>query len=163
MHTEGAQPHRSCYVCPLFCDALDLPQGTYLDFSRPREWETAAGRYRTLFAAYAIQPQDILLRHQNQRLYIAPHVQQYLVGLDAECEEQLTRWTLGVRSALEAGDALPSQQRWQRHRRERTGRRRTTLYTRDQLNKEALLGVQQRGVMPREAGVHLPAPTAGGH
>ena len=111
MHTEGAQPHRSCYVCPLFCDALDLPQGTYLDFSRPREWETAAGRYRTLFAAYAIQPQDILLRLQNQRIYSASHVQQYLqqylVSLDAECEERLTRWTLGIRSALEAGDALP--------------------------------------------------------
>ena len=44
----------------LICDALNLPQGAYLDFSRPREWETAAGRYRTLFAAYAIQPQDIL-------------------------------------------------------------------------------------------------------
>ena len=56
---------------------------------------------------------------------------------------------------------LPSQQRWQRHRRERTGRWRTNLYKRDQLNKEALLVVQQIGVMPREAGVHLPAPTAG--
>ena len=58
---------------------------------------------------------------------------------------------------------LPSQHRWQRHRRERTGRWRTTLYTRDQLNKEALLGVQRKGVIPRGAGVHFPAPIAGGH
>ena len=45
---------------------------------------------------------------QSQIIYIAPHVQQYLVGHDAEWEDRLTRWTLGVRSALKAGDALPS-------------------------------------------------------
>ena len=108
LHAHGRSSTSSFLLCSLFCHALDLPQGAYLDFPRPGEWEIAAGRYRTLFAVYAIQPQDILLRLQNQRLYIAPHVQQYLVGLDAECGEQLTRWTLGVRSALEAGDALPS-------------------------------------------------------
>ena len=108
LHAHGRSSTSSFLLCSLFCDALDLPQGAYLDFPRPREWEMAAGRYRTMFAAYAIQPQDILLRLQSQRLYIAPHVQQYLVGLDAECEEQLKRWTLGVRSALEAGDALCS-------------------------------------------------------
>ena len=108
LHAFGRSSTSSFLPCSLFCDALDRPQGAYLDFSRPREWETASGRYRTLFAAYAIQPQDILLRIQNQRIYIAPHVQQCLVGLDAECEERLTRWTLGVRSASEAGNALPS-------------------------------------------------------
>ena len=106
-HAHGRSSTSSFLLCSLFCDALDLPQGAYLDFPRPRERETAAGRYRSLFAAYAIQPQDILLRVPNQRIYIAPHVQQYLVGFDAECEERLTRWTLGVQSALEAGDALP--------------------------------------------------------
>ena len=108
LHAHERSSASSFLLCSLFCDALDLPQGAYLDFPRPRERETAAGRSRMLFAAYAIQPQDILLRLPNQRLYIAPHVQQYLVSLDAECEEQLTRWTFGVRSALEAGDALPS-------------------------------------------------------
>ena len=108
LHAHGRGSTSSFLLCSLFCDALDLPQGAYLDFPRPREWEMAAGRYRTLFAAYTIQPQDILLRLPNQIIYIALHVQQYLVGLDAECEERLTRWTLGVRSALEAGDALSS-------------------------------------------------------
>ena len=42
----------------------------------------------------------------NQRSYIGPHVQDYLVGLDAEYEERLTRWILGVQRALEAGDGL---------------------------------------------------------
>ena len=164
LHAHGRSSTSSFLLCSLFCDALDLPQGAYLDFPRPREWEPAAGRYRTLFTAYSIQPQDILLRLQNQRIYIAPHVQQYLVDLDAECEERLTRWTLGVQSALEPGDALPSFSTEMAATPERTtGRWRTTLYTGDQLNREALLGVQQRGVMPREAGVHLPAPTAGGH
>ena len=30
-----------------------------------------------------------------------------MAGLDAEWEERLTKWTLSVRSALVAGDALP--------------------------------------------------------
>ena len=82
LHAHRRSSTSSLLLCSLFCDALDLPQGAYLDFPRPREWETAAGRYRTLFAAHAIQPQDILLRLQNQRLYIAAHVQRYLVGSD---------------------------------------------------------------------------------
>ena len=104
---RGRSPTSSFFLFFAFRDALGLPQGAYLDFPGPREWDTAAGRYRTLFAAYAIQPQDILLRLPNQRLYIEPHDREYLVGLDAEYEERPTRWTLGVRSALEAGDALP--------------------------------------------------------
>ena len=42
----------------------------------------------------------------KKRIYIAPHVQQNPVGLDAKCEERLTR-SLGVRSALEAGGGRP--------------------------------------------------------
>jgi len=107
LRAHGGSPTSSFLLCSLFCDALDMPQGAYLDFPRPRGWEAAVGHYRTLFAAYAIQPQDVLLRLPNQRLYIGPHVQEYLVGLDAECEERLARWTLGVQRALETGDALP--------------------------------------------------------
>ena len=55
-----------------------------------------------------VQSQDILLRLSNQGLYIGPHFREYLVGLDAECEERLSRRTLGVQSALEVGDALSS-------------------------------------------------------
>ena len=73
-------------LCSMFCDALDRPRGAYLDFPRPRELEAAAGRYRTV-RCICLQKQDILLRLPNQRLYIGPHVQEYLVGLDAECEE----------------------------------------------------------------------------
>ena len=51
----------------LFSDAMDLPQGAYLDFPRTREWEVAAANYRTLFAAYVvgygIGPQDL---HDSQ-------------------------------------------------------------------------------------------------
>ena len=82
-------------------------RGIYLDFPRPREWKTGAGRYRALFAAYAIQPQDILLRLPNERLYIAPHVQEHLVGLDAEWEDRLPSWTLEVQGALETSDGPP--------------------------------------------------------
>ena len=54
-----------------------------------------------------IRPQDILLRLLNWRFYIGPHVQVHLAGLNTEWEERLTRWTLSVQSALEAGDVLP--------------------------------------------------------
>ena len=69
--------------------------------------EAAAADYRQRFAAYAIQPRDIVIRLPNQRIYIGPHVQEFLAGLHAEWEDRPTRWTLGVRNALEAGDVLP--------------------------------------------------------
>ena len=76
LHAHGRSSTSSFLLCSLFCDALGLPQGAYLDLPRPREWEMAAGRYRTLSAAYTIQLQDILPRLQNQRIYIVPHFQQ---------------------------------------------------------------------------------------
>ena len=66
----------------LFGDALDLTQGAYLDFPRPREWRAAAGHYRDVFAAYGIRPQVTVLRLPNRRIYILPHVQEFLAGLD---------------------------------------------------------------------------------
>ena len=91
----------------LFSDAIDLPQEACLGFLRTREWEEAASHYRTLFVAYGIRPQDILLRLPNRKLYIGSHVQEYLAGLDAELGERLIRWTRDVQAALELSDALP--------------------------------------------------------
>ena len=93
-------------MCSLFGDALGLPQGAYLYFPRPREWRAAAGHYREIFAAYDIRPQDTVLRLPNRRIYILPHVQEFLAGLDSTWEDRLTRRTLGVRNALEEGEAL---------------------------------------------------------
>ena len=64
-------------------------------------------RYRALFTAFEIRPQDILLRLPNHRLYIRPHFQEYLVGLGSELEEHLTRWVLAVQNALRTDAALP--------------------------------------------------------
>ena len=105
--TLGRSPNSSFVPRSFFSDALDLPQKIYFDFPSAREWEAAAALYRMLFAAYGVRPQDILLRLPNRRRCIGPHVHEYLVGLDTEWEEQLTRWTLRVRSALEAGGTLP--------------------------------------------------------
>ena len=88
-------------------DAFSLPQRAYLDFPRPREWQAVASHYRGVFAAYAIRAQDILLRLPNRKIYILPHVQEFLAGLDSTWEDRLTRGTLGVQNALGAGDALP--------------------------------------------------------
>ena len=57
-------------------------------------------RYRTLFIAFQIRPQDVLLWLPNCRLYIGPHVQEYRVGLDSEREEHLTRWVLAVQNGV---------------------------------------------------------------
>ena len=86
---------------------MSLTRAAYLDFPRPREWEAAVGRYHAMLTAFGIRSQDILLWLTNQRLYIGSHVQEYLMGLDAECEELLTRWTLGAQNALEEGLAPP--------------------------------------------------------
>ena len=98
---HGGSPTSSFLLCSLFSYALGLPRAVYLDFPRPRKWEEAAGRYRVLFTTFGIRSQDILLPLTNRRLYIGPHIQEYLVGLDAEWEELLTRWTLWVQNALE--------------------------------------------------------------
>ena len=50
---------------------------------------------------------DTVLRLPNRRIYILPHVQEFLAGLDSTWEDRLSRWTLGVRNALEEGEALP--------------------------------------------------------
>ena len=49
-----------------------------------------------------------MLRLPNWRLYIGPHVQAHLAGLDAELGERLTRWIRDVQGALEVSDALPT-------------------------------------------------------
>ena len=91
VRTHGGSRTYSFLLCALFSDALVLPQGAYLDFPRPREWRAAAGHYREIFAACGIRPQDIVLRLQNRRIYILPHAQESLAGLDFTREERLTR------------------------------------------------------------------------
>ena len=88
---HGRNPTSSFLLCSLFSDVLGLPQEGYLDSPLSREWEVAVDLYRTLFAAFGIRSQDILLRLPNRRLYIGTQVQEYLAGLDVEWGEHLTR------------------------------------------------------------------------
>ena len=104
VRTHGSSPTSSFLLSSLFGDALGLPQGAYLDFPRPRKWRAGAGHYREIFAAYGIRPQDTVLRLPNQRIYILPHVQEFLAGLYSTWEDRLTRWTS---DALEEGEVLP--------------------------------------------------------
>ena len=96
VRTHGSSPTSLFWLCSLFGDALGLPQGAYLDFPRLRGWRAAAGQYRELFAAYGIRLQDTLLRLLNRRIYILPHVQEFLAGIDSTWEDLLTTCTLGV-------------------------------------------------------------------
>lgn len=61
VHAPGGSLAPLILLKSLFSDTLGLPQEVHLDISRPREWE-ADGRYRALFTAFEIRPQDILLR-----------------------------------------------------------------------------------------------------
>ena len=91
MRTHGSSPTSSFLLCSLFGDALGLSQGAYLDFPRPRKWRAAAGHYREIFAAYGIRPQETIFRLSNRTIYILPHVQEFLAGLDSTWEDRLTR------------------------------------------------------------------------
>ena len=102
-----SSPASSFLLCSLFGDALGLAKGAYLALPRPREWRAAAGHYCETFAAYGIRPQDTVLRLPNRTIYILPHVHTFLAGLDSTWVDRSTRWTLGVRNALEEGQALP--------------------------------------------------------
>ena len=62
IRAHGRSPTSSFLLCSLFSDALGLPQEAYLNFPRSREWEVAVDRYRTLFVAFGIRAQDILLQ-----------------------------------------------------------------------------------------------------
>lgn len=59
VHAHRRSPTSLFLLCSLFCDALSLPRGAYLDFPRPREWKASAGNYHVLFGAHAIQPQEV--------------------------------------------------------------------------------------------------------
>ena len=60
VRTHGSSPTSSFLLCSLFGDALGLPQGAYLDFSRPRKWRATAGHYRETFAARTASARRIL-------------------------------------------------------------------------------------------------------
>ena len=96
VRAHGRSSSSSFLLCSRFSDALGLPQEASLDFPSSKEWEVNVDRYRTLFVAFGIRSQDILLRLQNRRPYTGPHAQEYFAGLDAEWEERLPRWILGV-------------------------------------------------------------------
>ena len=68
---------------------------------------SSGNRYHTLFIAFEIRLQYVVLRLPNRRLDIRPHVQESLVGLDSEWEGHLTRWVLAIQSELLTDTALP--------------------------------------------------------
>ena len=55
---------------------------------------------RCTFYPGGIRPYQVLLRLPRGRIYTAPHVQEYHVHLDSECESHPAFYTLAVQSAL---------------------------------------------------------------
>ena len=101
---HGGSPASSFFQCSLLSDTLGLPSRAYIDIPRSREWEAAVCRDRTLFKT---RPKDVLLRLSNRMLYIGPHVQDYLVGVESEWDEHLPRWVLAVQNELRTDAGLP--------------------------------------------------------
>ena len=123
VHSQGRSPISSFLWCSMFSDALGLPQAAYPDFPRSREWEVGVDRYHALFAAFGIQSQNVLLRLTNWWLYFRSHERKFSAGLDAEWEELLTRWTLGVQTRWRMVQRFLSFRRRRRLRRGEWSRR----------------------------------------
>lgn len=104
--------------------------------------------------AFEIRPLDVLLWLPKHKLYIWPHAQEDLVGLDSEWEEHLTWLVLGVQGALRVGGALPCfrQRRW-RHREGKLRHRRATHGYWDKWSPKMLLVKPRRIPRSSEAGM----------
>ena len=107
VHALRETPASLFRLFSVFGDALGLSQERSIDFPRPREWEAAVDRYRALFTAFGIQPEDLLFRLLDPKPQIGPHIQQILADLDDKWDELLTRRTVGIHNALEeSGDTF---------------------------------------------------------
>lgn len=104
VRANGRSQTASWLLVTLFCDVFGMDRSVYISFPRDRNegngWDQLVQRYRSAFYAGGIRPYQVLLRLPRGRIYIAPHVQEYLVHLDQECESHLTIYTLAVQMEL---------------------------------------------------------------
>ena len=103
VRANGRSQTASWLLVTLFCDVFGMDRSVYISFPRNsvgNGWDRLVQRYRSAIYAGGIRPYQVLLRLPRGRIYIAPHVQEYLVHLDPECESHLTLYTLAVQSAL---------------------------------------------------------------
>ena len=107
LRAQGHCVTASFLLCTLVCDTLGLPSGIYIECPRPLGWIQVVDRYRQLFGTNNVRAQDVVLRLQGRRLYIGPHVQEFLLHLDPVWDERLTRWCIELREALSGRRALP--------------------------------------------------------
>lgn len=104
VRAHGRSSTSSYLLVTLFCDVVGMDAGDYIYFPRNRSEDDGRDqmvqRYRLSFYAHGIKPHMVLLQLPGGRIYIAPHVQEYLAHLDPECESYLTFYTVGVHEAL---------------------------------------------------------------
>ena len=88
VRANGRSPTASWLLVTLFCDVFGMEERAYMSFPRDRNegngWDQMVQRYRSAFYAEGIRPYQVLLQLQRGRIYIAPHVQEYLAHLDPE-------------------------------------------------------------------------------
>ena len=86
VRADGESPREeSNFIVPLMLPAQRRSGPAFAGVSRfspLKGMGSSVSRYRMLFTRFEIQSQDALLRLPNRRLYLGPHVQEYLVGLD---------------------------------------------------------------------------------
>ncbi len=109
---HGRSPTSSWLLVSLFCDVFGLDKDIYINFPRDLDedhgWDQIVQRYRAAFYANGIRPHQVLLQLPRARIYIGPHVQEYLAHLDTECEQHLTLYAVAMQRALnQPGNPLP--------------------------------------------------------
>ena len=104
VRANGRSQTASWLLVTLFCDVFGMDRSVYISFPRDHQegsgWDRLVQRYRSAFYAEGIRPYQVLLKLPCGRIYIAPHVQEYLVHLDPECESHLMFYTLAVQLSL---------------------------------------------------------------
>ena len=105
---QGGCETSSYILCPLFGDVLGLPQNAFAEFPRTSGWNAAVEAYRPLLQVVGATPDKVVVLLSGKRLYILPHVQEYLLDLHGPWSETLGQWTFDARrSLLEHRDPPP--------------------------------------------------------
>ena len=105
---QGGCETSSYILCPLFGNVLGLPQNAFAAFPRKSGWNAAVKAYRPPFQVVGATPDKVVVLLSGKRLYILPHVQDYLLDLHGPWNETLSQWTFDARrSLLEHRDSPP--------------------------------------------------------
>ena len=107
VRTRGRDATSSFFLCPLFGDAMNMPEDTFASFPRTDAWRTVVAAYRQVFTAVGATPAQYVFRLPNGRSYISAQHQEELLALSIPWQNELSQWAYDVRVALLSSRAPP--------------------------------------------------------